>query len=544
MSGYDADVLRISTSSPASTANLGSGFDCLALAFDDLRNKYELYADLRRLSENSVEFTFCDPFQGAYASADRRMRTVDGNLFVQAFENARRYLCNKAGRPVPRCPCFVTQRVDIPPVRGLGSSSSACVAGALAGLEFFRRVYPRIELPKLLQELRIVPVDDYQLSEITATLAMETDSCPDNVCAALVGGLTYCYSDRNPAYAQSIEGQLHFFRDTVDDESLRCIVLVPYTQVDTVEARKILDRQQYRLRDVVFNLQRVASFPRVLKDRRYELLKEVTQDRIHQVQRARELYIGDRGQHMNLEYVFNAAIDSGAYCAFISGAGSSLVAMSDLSTANRVAEGFRQAFLDVAKTGWKIERILTLKPTNAGATCHSDFVMRKSDDGHTTRLPQLQQWIDDLPPDAGPLNTRPKAPPGYAAFLSYNRQDRGDVTKLFAALEAYGLSIWMDEEGLTPGEAWSPRLQDAIEKSRCFVICVGQHGIGNFQRQEMENCLELAAREIRPVVPVLLPGGPAWEALPTSLRCYQGTNLHDGLSETAVRRLVKAIQAD
>ncbi len=306
---------------------------------------------------------------------------------------------------------------------------------------------------------------------------METDSCPDNVCASLVGGLTYCYTDRNLTYAQLSEGQLHFFRDTIDDESLRCIVLVLSTQVDTVEARKLLDRQQYQLRDVVFNLQRAVSFPRVLKDRRYELLKEVAQDRIHQLQRAHELYIGDRGQHMNLEYVFKAATDGGAYCAFISGAGSSLVALSDVSTADRVVKVFRQAFEDVAKAGWKIERILTLKPTNTGATCHSDFVMREPDGGHTTHFPQLQQW------------------------------------------------------------------QDAIEMSRCFVICVGRHGIGNFQKQEVETCLELATRETRPVVPVLLPGGPAWEALPASLRCYQGTTLHDGLSEAAVERLVKAIQS-
>lgn len=543
MSGDGAGLLRISTSSPASTANLGSGFDCLALAFDDLRNEYELYADLRRLSENSVEFTFCDPFAGPYAFTDRRMRTVDGNLFVQAFENARRYLCAKAGRPVPRCPCFVMQRVEIPPVRGLGSSSSACVAGALAGLEFFRRVYPHIELAKLLQELRTVPVDDYQLSEITATLAMETDSCPDNVCASLVGGFTYCYCDQNPAYAQSSEGQLHFFRDPVEDESLRCVVVVLSTPVDTVAARKLLDRQQYPLRDVVFNLQRAVSFPRVLKDRRYELLKEVTQDRIHQSQRARELYIGDRGQPMNLEYVFKAAIEGGAYCSFISGAGSSLVALSDLSTADRVADALSQAFRDVAVAGWRIERVLILKPTNAGATCHSDFVLRKPDDGQNTRLPQLQQWLDDLPRDAGPLDTRPKAPPGYAAFLSYNSSDRADVVKLFEALEAYGLSIWMDEKGLTPGEVWSPRLQDAIEKSRCFVICVGQHGIGNFQRMEISNCLKLAERENRRVLPVLLPGGPARKLLPVNLRKYQGAHLRDGLSEAVVMQLVDAIRS-
>ncbi len=542
MSGDDGELLRISTSSPASTANLGSGFDCLSLAFDDLSNEYELYADLRRLSENSAEFTFCDPFEGRYASTDRRMRTVDGNLFVQAFENARRYLCTKAGRPVPRCPCFVMQRVEIPPVRGLGSSSSACVSGALAGLEFFRRVYPRIELGKLLRELRTVPVDDYQLSEITATLAMETDSCPDNVCASLVGGFTYCYCDQNPAYAQSSEGQLHLFRDTVEDESLRCVVLVLSNPVDTVAARKLLDRQQYPLRDVVFNLQRAVSFPRVLKDRRYELLKEVTQDRIHQLQRARELYIGDRGQPMNLEYVFRAAIEGGAYCSFVSGAGSSLVALSDLSTVDRVKDVFSQAFRDVALPGWRIERVLKLKPTNAGATCHSEFVVRKPDDGQNTRFPQLQQWLDDLPREAGPLDTRPKTPPGYSAFLSYNRRDRADVVELHAALEAYGLSIWRDEEELPPGEAWSPRLQDAIEKSRYFIICVGRHGIGNFQNQEIVNCLKLAEHENRPVLPVLLPGGPAWESLPDNLRQYQGAHLRDDLSEVAVRRLVDAIR--
>jgi homoserine kinase len=95
-----SEHLRISTSSPASIANLGAGYDCLALAVD-LRNGYHIYSDLGRpmTNEDTVpEFTFRQPFQGDYAATDSRMRTLDGNLFVRAFEDTRKHQT-----PLSRC---------------------------------------------------------------------------------------------------------------------------------------------------------------------------------------------------------------------------------------------------------------------------------------------------------------------------------------------------------------------------------------------------------------------------------------------------------
>ena len=298
------------------------------------------------------------------------MRTLNQNLFVESFRYTRKLLCNTAGRPLPTNPCLLFQSVNIPPVRGLGSSSSACVAGVLAGMEFVQAKYPEINMRGLLESLSKGPVGDHQIHEIQATLANRSDSNPDNVCAALVGGITYCYSDEDPAdyHLNTSRQRLHFFRDAMEDESLRCLALVPTKELSTPQARQILAAERYKIDDVVFNLQRAASIPRIFHERRYELLREVTKDKIHQDQRARSLYTNDRGKAINIRYVFDAVMESGAYCAFISGAGSTLVALAHSSREEEVARTFREAFTEVAPDEWKIEQIMALRPTNQGAS--------------------------------------------------------------------------------------------------------------------------------------------------------------------------------
>jgi homoserine kinase len=332
-------LLRIVARSPASVANLGAGYDCIALAVD-LWNEYELCAYTCPLGSNT-EFTLADPFDGEYAGADARMRTEDGNLFVKAFSFTRKYLCDKAGLAIPRCPCYVTQRVSIPPIRGLGSSSSACVAGTLVAVQFLSHVYPDFDLSEMVHGGKYDAPNSQPVAELQATLAMVHDGCPDNVCASLAGGLTYSFSVDRGRTAPSEIRRLHFFRDTLADEGLCCLALVPTTMLNTQAARRLISGERYSVHDAVFNLTRSTCLPRVLRDRRYDLLREVTRDKLHEEQRARENYLTDAGTVINLGAVFGAALDEGAYASFVSGSGSTLVALTDESRAIAVESAFR-----------------------------------------------------------------------------------------------------------------------------------------------------------------------------------------------------------
>lgn len=522
-----SDYLRIATSSPATIANLGAGFDCLALAVE-LRNEYNLYSYLGQQvtnEDNIPEFTLNDPFDGPYGRTDRRMRTLNQNLFVQSFRYTRRLLCNSAGLPIPHHPCLVFQRVNIPPVRGLGSSSSACVAGVLAGIEFIHAKYPEIDIQELVGTFGRGPVGDHQIREIQATLANQSDSNPDNVCAALVGGLTYCYGDENPADYHSVtSGQrLHFFRDAVEDESLRCLALVPSKELSTPQARLILAGERYKLDDVVFNLQRATSIPRIFHERRYELLREVTKDRIHQEQRARMLYTNDRGRPIDIWFTFQAVMDSGAYCAFISGAGSTLVALAHSSKVDDAARAFRDAFMEVAPDDWKIERIMTLWPTNLGATSVRTY---------TNGTEQLDNWIRSLSKagasglmspgsdihKSGRTAERedPDQSPAASVFISYARQDKEMCQKLcdhLGGLRNGGfIEDWTDGQ-IIPGQEWESEIVRQLEDADIILLLVTSSFLGSefIGRVELVRALERHRQGEAIVIPVILR--PAdWES--------------------------------
>ena len=362
-------LIVITVEVPASVANLGSGYDCLALAIE-LQNSFRLYCDIRAIGPDDHEYEF--HLRGRYGDSDTRMLKPDGNLFVQAFRDVRQYLCVLAGYPVPRCPILVCQEVTIPPMRGLGSSSSASVAGALAGIKFIEAVYPNLRPNELL-----AAHPDFKgsnLNDIIASLAMAVDSCPDNICASLSGGLTYsfCESDRGVLWGRS--PLLHYFQQSVEDPDLRCIALIPSVTLETPEARKVLESCAYKVSDVAFNISRSTCLPAAIRDKRYSLLRAITQDRIHQTQRIKALFTNDRGNHLNLESVFEAVLDAGAYAAFIGGAGSALIALADALNAEVVASRFRQSFEAVAMGKWSVEDLLTLRITNQGAVA----VLRES----------------------------------------------------------------------------------------------------------------------------------------------------------------------
>lgn len=213
---------------PASIANLGPGFDTLAVAV-------QLYLRLRvkiAPGTNQLQFRFLNA-------------QIDGENYI---ERAFLFLARQRGAEFPSLDIDV--ETDIPTKSGLGSSAAATVAGL--------RLYEAIAGPLPEQGL------------LNAACALEHH--PDNVAAALLGGLTISCQlpDRSVAAVQMRwPPQLEF------------IVLTPHIPLATVESRRVLPDCIAR-EDAVFNLQRVALLLRSLQSEDFSLLREALCDRLHQ----------------------------------------------------------------------------------------------------------------------------------------------------------------------------------------------------------------------------------------------------------------------
>lgn len=252
---------------PATSANLGPGFDALGLAL-------ALYNEVTAAEADTVTVTIQGEGAGRLASGPRN---VVARGVQQAYE--------AAGRPFRGVALTCVNRV--PPARGLGSSAAAWVGGLVAGNALLREPLPR---EKLL------------------ALAARAEGHPDNVAAALFGGLTVaCALDDGRVAALSLP---------VPD-AVRWVVLVPETTSATAEARAVLPEAVPRA-DAVFNVQRLALLLGALQSARLDVLGAALDDRLHQPYR-RRLFPW-------MPVVADAARAAGALGCVLSGAGPSLLA--------------------------------------------------------------------------------------------------------------------------------------------------------------------------------------------------------------------------
>ena len=246
---------------PATTANLGPGFDCLGAALT-------LYARFSFEQAEGLTITGCEP---EFADGD--------NLVYRAFLQA----LNAFG--LPKSGLSLHIRSDIPPARGLGSSAACITAGVLGAASLFG-----------------VPLSKEELFNLTARM----EGHPDNAAAAVYGGL-------RAAIIQ--EGKAHSLPLTLHP-SLRFLALVPDFSLSTHKARGVLPETVTR-EDAVFNLSRTAFLVRALEMGDGEAIRLACMDRLHQPYRF-PLIPGAEALTRN-------AMDAGAFACFISGAGPSLM---------------------------------------------------------------------------------------------------------------------------------------------------------------------------------------------------------------------------
>jgi hypothetical protein len=130
---------------------------------------------------------------------------------------------------------------------------------------------------------------------------------------------------------------------------------------------------------------------------------------------------------------------------------------------------------------------------------------------------RLSTWISRDPTSLPPLPGITMDHDDFDCFLSHNGRDKPAARGLAARLRDTGISVWLDEEQLRPGDEWQPGLQTGIRASKSIAVLIGEAGMGPWQDQEVQFALNLAVRDQRPVIPVLLPGvGDTWASPRTS----------------------------
>ena len=260
---------KISVIVPATSANMGSGFDSIGLALD-LWNE---------LTVTSGKFSF-----NIHGEGENELPKDESNLVYLGVKS----VYDLIGESVPSLTFLCNNK--IPFSRGMGSSSAAIVSGLLVG--------NYISNSKLTNE---------KIFELAANI----EGHADNVAPAIYGGCSIGIKDEKNGW----------IIDKVNIKSkLNAVIFIPDMILNTDESRMSLHSEISRT-DAVYNIGRAALLVNSLSSGNYDLLKFATQDKLHQKQRSKT--------YRAMPYIIEAGIRGGAYCCYLSGSGSSIIALSD-----------------------------------------------------------------------------------------------------------------------------------------------------------------------------------------------------------------------
>ncbi len=267
---------------PATSANLGAGFDSLGLAL----------SFYNYVSIGEADGIFISSLDDTIVPED------ESNLIYSAAKT----LYDICGRRLHGL--CIEQTNNIPIARGLGSSS-ACV---IAGLTGANRLMGE---PLSLDEL--------------VNLSAQIEGHPDNTAPALLGGIVTAVFDGN---------SVHWVKQEVFT-TLKFVVAVPDFKMETEKARECLP-ENVTHKDAVYNLSRAALFSVSLLTGKYENLRTAVNDRLHQPFRMPMIHKGRE--------VFDAGYSLGAYAVYMSGAGPSIMMIA--GSENKLFSGKLRFLLD------------------------------------------------------------------------------------------------------------------------------------------------------------------------------------------------------
>ncbi len=291
---------------PATSANLGAGFDALGLALS-----YYNYVSMEEAEGCHIR------------SADGMEIPCDESNLIYHTAKTLYSICGRDFKGLG-----IEQINNIPMARGLGSSS-ACIIAGLAGANHL------MGNPLSLDEL--------------VNLSAQIEGHPDNTAPALLGGIVTAVFDGKC---------VHWVKQEVFT-TLKFIAVIPDFELKTEEARACLPKEISHS-DAVYNLSRAALFSASLLTGKYENLRTAVNDRLHQPYRM--------GLIPNASEVFDIAYSNGAYAAYISGAGPSVMAVVD--SENKYFGGKMRFALDnMGLASWEVRE---MHIDNAGTSIVED----------------------------------------------------------------------------------------------------------------------------------------------------------------------------
>lgn len=247
---------------PATTANIGPGFDTLGLALD-MYNVYEF----EEISEGLVIEGCADKYKN------------ENNLVYKSFQT----IADIIGRKVKGLRISMT--ADIPVSRGLGSSSACIVGGVFGANSMLGGNLSKNELFKI---------------------AVGIEGHPDNIAPAVYGGLTASIVEDGTPYCMSYN---------ISDK-LKFCALIPDFETSTCEARKLLPKE-ISFQDAVFNVSRTAVLLKALEEGSFQIINIALKDKLHH--KYRKILIHE------CDDIKKICVENGSKALFISGSGPTLM---------------------------------------------------------------------------------------------------------------------------------------------------------------------------------------------------------------------------
>ncbi|MBQ4100266.1 MAG: homoserine kinase [Oscillospiraceae bacterium] len=293
---------------PATSANIGSGFDSLGLAVS-------LYNHIWMEEADGVHIRSKD---------STPVPTTEDNLIY----SSAKYFYDLFGKPFHGL--SIVQENNIPMTRGLGSSS-ACIVGGIVGANAL--------LGNIATQDELVDI------------AAELEGHPDNSTPAILGGIVTAVLDNKKVY--------HIKQNVTED--LNFVTIIPNFELKTSTARGALP-EMVSHKDAVYNLSRAALLSASLLEGKYENIKVAVDDKLHQPYRLKFIKGADE--------VFSSAYDFGAYGCYISGAGSTLMAIVDAKNID-FYDKLKKKLGDMGLGEWQLH---LLKADNVGTTVSDEQI--------------------------------------------------------------------------------------------------------------------------------------------------------------------------
>ena len=285
-------ALKFKVKVPGTSANIGVGYDCLGVALDYHLELEVEESDKIEFLENGKPFSI----------------PIEDNYIFEAIKYTEKHL-------VKNIPSYKVNIIknDIPLARGLGSSSSAIVAGILIANTFAGNVLDTQKIVKL---------------------AVEMEGHPDNVVPAILGGMVLTAHDKDNIVYSTVSN--------CDD--LYYYVMIPDFKLSTEKARSVLPKS-YLVSDVINNMSKLGLLVNDLNNGKYDNLRFLLGDKLHQPYRYALIN--------NSQEIFEATKRYGALGEYISGAGPTLMALNydNDDFLNKMKE-----FLNTLPDRWTIDK--------------------------------------------------------------------------------------------------------------------------------------------------------------------------------------------